>query len=221
MWRVVLRMREEINGDVIRGKQPVVSDTLVISSGKFDVWVPAEESRHQIRKITDDWHYSLNSCWRWHFIFRTGFLWWPMSIIIWYKNTFALRLLQDFDLVYLWLETCLRMKTGIVSSIWILLFQSHPFDSQLVNTHIVFTWQALTGADGQQQRFQPQCNLLLCKSLLCCWWGRSSAVSRKIRGEARSPTGASQLIKPTTLIYAREQIHDRLLPAGHYRHSDV
>lgn len=28
---------------------------------------------------------------------------------------------------------------------------------------------------------------------------------------------ASQLIKPTTLICPREQIHDRRLPAGHYQ----
>ena len=102
---------------------------------------------------------------------------------------------------------------GIVASICISLFKS-PSISWNHGWWTHFFHLSGTNWDWwEQQCLQPPCNLLWCKSLFLCWWGPFSTVSRKISGEARTPMGASQLIKPTSLIYPGEQIHDRLLPA--------
>lgn len=115
--------------------------------------------------------------------------------------------------------------TGIMEVFWLpsafLYLSPHPSIGITAGEHIVFTCQALTGADGSSGVSNLPCNLLLCKSCFHRWWGPSSTVSRKISVEAKNPMGASQLIKPTTLIYPREQIHDRLMTAGHYHRSTV
>lgn len=69
----------------------------VISSGKMHVvWVPAIESQQQMKRITEDWHYNLNSCW------HDDILGFPLMVSVsvsWMEPP------KDSDLLYLWTET--------------------------------------------------------------------------------------------------------------------